>query len=147
MLRNPEHFFPTGGYLLGDSAYPLSRHLIVPYPNSEAMANPHKRRFNRMLSSSRVSIERAFGLLVARWRILGFHLYVLGQMDINDIISACCILHTICIDRGEIQFPIQPDLLEFMQPLDNAESATGGRAARIERDNLLVKYFGEEALW
>lgn len=32
-----------------------------------------------MLSASRVSIERAFGLLVARWRFLAFHVYALDQ--------------------------------------------------------------------
>ncbi|MBM6387039.1 MAG: hypothetical protein JSY10_24090 [Paenibacillus sp.] len=64
ILGNPRRYFPTDGYLVGDSAYPLSRHLIVPYPNSESLSNPYKRRFNRMLSASRVSIERTFGLLV-----------------------------------------------------------------------------------
>lgn len=144
MLSNTRRYFPTDGYLLGDAAYPLSRHLITPYPNSECISNPAKRQFNMMLSASRVSIERAFGLLVARWRIMGFHIYVLDQLDINDVIAACCILHNVCIDRGELQFEpesTQQDLEDEI-PLTVEET----ESARARRDNLLITYFGPTAL-
>jgi hypothetical protein len=100
-----------------------------------------------MLSASRVSIERAFGLLVSRWRIFSHQIYVLDQLDINDIISACCVLHNICIDRGEIQFEPLTDQQTFMEDelevVDGREEEGGPRA---RRDNLLVKYFGADAL-
>ncbi|KAG2234920.1 hypothetical protein INT48_000347 [Thamnidium elegans] len=59
---------------LDNSAYPLSHHVIVPYPSTETTGNsPNaiaKRKFNKFHSSARMSIERAFGLLSARWRFI-----------------------------------------------------------------------------
>jgi hypothetical protein len=147
MLRNPQLYFPRDGYLIGDSAYPLSRHLIVPYPNSESLSNPYKRSFNKMLSASRVSIERAFGLLVARWRFLAYHIYILDQIDINDVISACCVLHNICIDRGEVQFESDASHLQtFTEDEIHLEANEENESARNRRDNILTAYFGEDAL-
>jgi hypothetical protein len=147
MIENPQLYFPKDGYLVGDSAYPLSRHLIVPYPNSESLSNRNKRLFNKMLSASRVSIERAFGLLVARWRFLAYHIYLLDQIDINDVISACCVLHNICIDRGEIQFDTNTYAEQtFMEDEPHLEVRVENESSRARRDNLLITYFGADAL-
>ena len=54
-----------------------------------------------------MTIERAFGVLTARWRILSHKVYIHDQMDINDIITSCCILHNICIEREEEHFEIE----------------------------------------
>lgn len=55
--------------LLGDGAYPLLPWLLNPYPNNIVL-NPTQRRFNKVLSLARVTVERAFGVLKERWRIL-----------------------------------------------------------------------------
>ena len=59
---------PMGPYLLGDSAYPISSWLIKPYP--EGTRDPLEIRFNKELSSARVKVENAFGVLKNRWRIM-----------------------------------------------------------------------------
>lgn len=109
-MQDHGRYFPTNGYILGDSAYPLNYHLIVPFPQSECIHDERKKQFNAMLSSSRVAIERAFGTLVARWRFLALHIYILDLLDINDVISSCCILHNICINNGAPQFEEDPTL-------------------------------------
>ena len=53
-----------------------------------------------MLSSARVTVERAFGVLKGRWRIL------LKRIDnrfinIPEVILTCCILHNFCQEAGE----------------------------------------------
>lgn len=56
-------------HLLGDGGLPLKKYLMVPYargpytPYSETI-------FNRRLSAARSTIERAFGLLSNKWKIL-----------------------------------------------------------------------------
>ena len=53
-----------GPYLVRDSAYPLSPWLLKPFP--EAIRNPREIAFNKELSSARVKVERAFGILKGR---------------------------------------------------------------------------------
>lgn len=55
--------------LVGDSAYPLKKWLIKPFSNRGRLS-PQKRRFNEKLRAMRSVIERAFGLLKGRWRLL-----------------------------------------------------------------------------
>ena len=85
--------------LLGDSAYPLSTWLLKPYP--ESTNDPPEINFNKELSSGRVSVECAYGILKGRWRILQ------KRLDSNiaftsQIIIACCILHNFCIEAGDL---------------------------------------------
>ena len=71
---------------------------MKPYPNG--ILNRSQRRFNKTLSSARYTVERAFGVLKARWRIL------LKRLDnrfenIPEVIVSCCILHNFCQEAGE----------------------------------------------
>ena len=85
--------------LLGDGAYPRLPWLTKPFPNNVNL-NDVQRSFNRRLSSARVVVERAFGVLKGRWRIL------LKRLDnrfanVSEIILSCCILHNICQEAGD----------------------------------------------
>ena len=55
-------------YIVGDEAYTLSNYLITPC--SKSNADVDQDNFNFFQSSMRMHIEQAFGMLVARWRIL-----------------------------------------------------------------------------
>ena len=85
-------------YLVGDSAYPLSPWLQKPFP--EGTREPDEIQFNQELSSVRVQVECAFGILKSRWRIL------MGMEEskvqlISKIILACAVLHNFCILHGD----------------------------------------------
>lgn len=56
-------------HLLGDGAYPLKSWLLKPFRDNGHLTR-RQRRFNYRLSSARVVIERAFGLLKGRFRRL-----------------------------------------------------------------------------
>jgi len=54
-------------HILGDFAFPLLDNLMVPYKATHILSDREK-LFNRRLSSTRVVIEQAFGLLLRRFR-------------------------------------------------------------------------------
>ena len=85
--------------LLGDGAYPSTTWQVKPYPMSVNLTQSEK-DFNKLLSSARVTVERGFGLLKARWRC------VLKRLDnkrenLVAVIVTCCVLHNICQERKE----------------------------------------------
>ena len=86
-------------YILGDSTYPVSPWLMKPYP--EGTRHPQEITFNKELSSARVQVECAFGMLKNRWRILQKRF----DSDIEFAIKAtmaCAVLHNICIRNNVV---------------------------------------------
>ena len=59
------------------------------------------RTFNHVLSSQRISIERAFGQLVRRWGIL-WCANSSRLASVSVIVLVCAKLHNICVDRWMI---------------------------------------------
>ena len=93
------HDFEVRPFIIGDSAYPLLTWLITPFPFGPALTRDQK-KFNKKLSGGRVHVERAFGILKARWRCL------LKRLDneienVSTVIIACCTLHNICQMNNE----------------------------------------------
>lgn len=54
--------------------------------------------FNNLLTSTRVVIENAFGVLVARFRVLAKRIDLLPE-NVKKVTMACCILHNMLIDE------------------------------------------------
>lgn len=87
--------------ILGDGAYPLCDWLVEPFSQDHRL-DEAEQKFNKSLSSARVVVEQAFGLLKARWRCL------LKRLDnkvenVSKIIITCCVLHNMC-QRNEDAF-------------------------------------------
>ncbi|XP_071572649.1 putative nuclease HARBI1 [Temnothorax nylanderi] len=93
---NDANKFPNDTHIIGDAAYTLHQHLLVPYVDNGHLTQQQK-NYNFCHSSARMVIERAFALLKGRWRSL---LHVLAVNDIEFVpydILACCVLHNICL--------------------------------------------------
>jgi hypothetical protein len=88
----------TGYRILGDPAYGLKSWLLSPFKGT---LTPHQRRFNKELSVMRALIERAFGRLKGRWRILMGTVPMQNRDHIVLITLACCLLYNICEERHE----------------------------------------------
>lgn len=99
-------------WVVGDEAYPVSEFPIIPYPSSTLTEDEDN--FNFYLSSLRIHIEQAFGILIARWRILRDRLdFSLDHC--TAIMSVAMKLHNYCIEpdsgRGRRGWDVLNDAL------------------------------------
>lgn len=81
--------------ILADSAYACETHVIPAFRDSQTRDSAAAARFNTVHSKTRNVIERAFGRLKARWRIL-FKRSEIKEKTYTTIVSACFVLHNIC---------------------------------------------------
>ena len=82
-----------------DTAFSNKTWLIQPFKDTGGLAHD-QRKFNREESKARIVTEHAFGMMKGKWRVL---LKCLDE-DIDripDTIIACCVLHNICVLRGD----------------------------------------------
>lgn len=77
-------------FIVGDAAFPLKPNLMKPY--SGRNLGSLQENFNYSLSRARRTIENAFGILVARWRILLAPLH-LHPTAAENIVKATVVLH------------------------------------------------------
>eukprot|EP00116_Pleurobrachia_bachei_P014226 sb/3474488/ len=92
-----EKNLPSAWHILGDSAFPLREWLQIPYEHSLTLESD-KRLFNYKLSSTRMSIERCFGLLKNKFRCL-YRQLPFNEIEFSvDVVSACCRLHNMLIE-------------------------------------------------
>lgn len=99
-LELPEEYFPNNSHIIGDAAYGIHPHIMVPFRNNGHLTM-RQRNFNFCLSSTRMAIERAIGQLKIRFRILLDCLPLLDIKKVPEFIIACCILHNICLLQND----------------------------------------------
>ncbi|XP_018402561.1 PREDICTED: putative nuclease HARBI1 [Cyphomyrmex costatus] len=100
-LNNMDFEFPN--VLLGDEAFPLSTHMMRPYPRSRRL-NISRKIFNYRLSRARRTVECAFGILVARWRIYRQPILACTSTAVKAV-QAMVILHNFIINE-ELDLPL-----------------------------------------
>ncbi|XP_033102402.1 protein ALP1-like [Anneissia japonica] len=124
--------------ILGDPAYPLLTWLLKGFSEG-ANFTREKRNFNYRLSRARMVVERAFGQLKGRWRIL------LRRNDtqlqkVPKLVTACCVLHNFCIQTNEEYNEEWDDHDEDVQPENEENNNVPGTSAADMRTALLA-YF------
>ena len=144
ILRNSELFarsaetFSDGSYLLGDAGYPALPWLVPAFRDANRLTAPQI-AFNHAHSRCRCVVERAFGLLKSRWRILRFADVSISTLP--KMIAACFVLHNLCLLHGvdtsdliitaDEEAGVQPPAAE-----EDDESAQNGAVVR----NILCAY-------
>ncbi|XP_046408526.1 protein ANTAGONIST OF LIKE HETEROCHROMATIN PROTEIN 1-like [Ischnura elegans] len=94
-----EELFPGDKFIIGDSAYPSLQWLVPPFKDNGALSPQHL-EFNFLHSSTRMVVEKAFGLLKGRFRRLKY-LEISNIQMMTKIVLSCCVLHNICLEEGE----------------------------------------------
>lgn len=77
-------------FFIGDAAFPLRHNIMRPYPGR--LLPKDKELFNKKLSSARVKIENAFGILTAKFRILRNSLNMLPE-NAEKVVRATLVIH------------------------------------------------------
>ncbi|XP_025995448.2 uncharacterized protein LOC105194390 [Solenopsis invicta] len=95
----PETNIPFSFVFIGDEAFPLSTYMMRLYPRKNLTDD--MRIFNYRLSRARRTIENAFGILTARWRILHKPL-CMSITNCENVLKALVCLHNF-IMYGEKQ--------------------------------------------
>ena len=92
------------GYYLADGIYPDWATLVKTI--NASLSNKHKVYVERQ-EACRKDMERGFGVLQAKWKILHSLARLWHQEDLNYIMRACIILHNMVImDEKGVDLPI-----------------------------------------
>jgi len=67
--RNIKTIIPNGMFVVADAGYKLSQQILIPYPITDEMV-PDESLFNYLHSRTRITVERAIGMIKTRFRIL-----------------------------------------------------------------------------
>jgi len=86
-------------FILGDSAYPNTKHLVTTYEMNEIQTNVINKILNKKLGGMRYIVECAFGVLKNRFRILLTPLECASHDPklAVDLITSLLILHNFLI--------------------------------------------------
>ena len=97
IATSPRSYLSPGQYILADFGYVTSGYILTPY-SGRATSDPDTMAFSAWISSFRVVVEHANGILKNRWASLdGLRVQIKKQSDISyaiDWIESCCVLHT-----------------------------------------------------
>lgn len=129
-------------HLLGDAGYKIFRHILTPFDEEEAVQNPKRRRYNYKLSQSRIIVERAFGILTNRYRILRGKIEQKSPTRVTKVIVGCLVLHNLMIELQDT-YAIQgadpdrapPGLLSFLSSEDELSHIQG-----LSKQKELIEY-------
>jgi hypothetical protein len=98
LLQNWESMVQKGFYLIGDTAYGMRSFLHTPY--DDAMHGTAEDNYNFFHSSSRITIECAFGEITLRWGIFWRALKFSLKMNCM-VIDVCMRLHNFIVERRD----------------------------------------------
>jgi hypothetical protein len=89
-----------------NQGYPSSPYVLRPFTDPETNDQPRReqtrrRAFNRRISSIRVYVEHAFGMLKGRFPALKEFPAMDDMLDVYRTVEALMVIHNLCIDWGD----------------------------------------------
>ena len=86
--------------LIGDAAYPIRPWMYCPFKGGKTELSQIQANWNFVQSSTRMCVERAFGILKGRWRIIMKRCDV-PLRSVPDLVATCIVLHNLCITMND----------------------------------------------
>jgi hypothetical protein len=147
----PPEIMPQTTYALPyvfprDQAYPLKRNLMRPFP--QRSLNDERRYFNQQLSCARKCVECAFGILCAKWHILGKPLEA-NLEHACIIIKTTCILHNVIRDSDGNSDPHYNVIVNRIETENNtALSRRNNSSSMVARNvrGMFVNFFWQNRM-
>jgi hypothetical protein len=126
---------PPVNYTVNGHAYNFSYYLADGiYPNwptfVKAIRHPYEEKkvyFTQMQESCRKDIERAFGVLQARWAVLRGPAYGWDRNHLTEIMTACIIMHNMIVE-DERPFAANIDFGDNSSKIQSSQIIGEGRA-------------------
>lgn len=100
--------------LVADSAYACETCVMPAFKEHQTVGNQAMRRFNVVHARTRNVIERAFGRLKARWRLL-LRKSEIKLVSYATVVMACFVLHNIC-EAHKVPMPtLDPEYYQMLR--------------------------------
>lgn len=138
-------------FILGDSAYRNTRHLVTTYTNTECKNDRSIRHLNEQLSRARYIVENSFALLRARFQLLEKPLRS-GAEDLPfaiHLIASLFVLHNFLIEEQDyqkevlaphIQRELEAMRLEEEEEEENDDDVNGEEQIQEPTRTLLLRH-------
>ncbi|KAE9071705.1 hypothetical protein PF010_g25765 [Phytophthora fragariae] len=103
LLTGLDEHYLVPFFLLADSAYANSKHVVTTFEIAETQRDVPTARLNRAFAGMRYPVECAFGILKSRWRVLGKPVEMVrtNVEAVPTLIATVSILHNFAIDQGD----------------------------------------------
>lgn len=119
----------TGPYVICDNGYHAWTQTLAP---CKTTAVPHLALWSKKAESTRKDVERAFGILQKRFRILKFPFTLRDTRDIEYVVLACCTFHNMLFDFDS-QFQDQAgDYCSAIEQANKAARVLYGQQRQIQ---------------
>lgn len=134
-----------GNYILvGDSGYANTTYLATPFTenNPEIAHNARMQAYQVAIIRTRNVVERQYGLLKRRFPVLAYGIRLKIETAMK-IVTACAIIHNICIDAREGLPPGYVDIEDREeQPGEpvHPDNGINRRGQRLARDVILAQF-------
>lgn len=134
MIEEMPHVF------VGDEAFPLSEHIMRPYPGNQVSDNHEKKIFNYRLSRARRLVESAFGILSQKFEVFQKKIKM-QPMHLDSMVLACTCLHNYIRENDELENLQLPSnsILQNMRSVDNQTTTN----AMVIRDKFKSYFISE----
>ena len=128
----------------GDSAYPLSQHLITPFRDNGRLTR-EQRHFNTILSSARQVVERSIGHLKCRFRRLR-DIECGSIQNTCTLVTSACIMHNLCIFSNDNLTEYLDMREEDYRDPNNFPPVIPNANEGVQKRNAMVQYF-QQFMW